>query len=156
MPSPLKHHLPAVTVTTGEEQTLALGQALGRELRPGDVVALQGEPGSGKSVLARGIGQALGVREPITSPTFTMIHEYRGMIPFYHIDAYRISCPEESDGIGLQEYFDQGGIYGPGVVVVEWPEHVSGLLPPGTLHIRLIKGDPFQPEIRRIEVNAGD
>lgn len=101
------------------EETLALGQNLGRELKPGNIVLLFGELGSGKTTLTQGISTGLGLRqEPyIRSPTFTIINEYKGRYPIYHIDLFRIETTLEVENLGLEELF-----FGSGVVIVEWAE----------------------------------
>lgn len=99
------------------EQTRRLGRALGALLRPGDVILLEGELGAGKTALTQGIGDGLGVRAVINSPTFTILKEYRGRLPLYHFDLYRIESPDEVYTLGFEEYFA-----GDGVCVVEWAE----------------------------------
>ena len=134
-----------------EEQLKEYGRELGAGLGPGDVVALAGELGAGKTTLARAIAAGLGVTEPVTSPTFTLVGEYMsGRLPFYHIDVYRLGSPgeklkpEELSEIGYGEYF-----YGPGVTVVEWADRIEGLLPEHTLWISLSYTD--DPDVRRVE-----
>ncbi len=110
----------------GEEATLALGRALAPGLRPGAVVALYGNLGAGKTVLCRGIARGLGIAEPVTSPTFTVVQEYRCPDGSYlfHLDLYRIGGAAEALAFGIEEY-----LFAPdGVSVVEWPERVEGLL----------------------------
>ena len=118
------------------EETTALGAALGRRLQAGDVVVLRGTLGAGKTVLAQGVGRGLGVREPIISPTFTLLREYTsGRLPLYHVDAYRLAGPAEAHTFGLDEY-----LYGDGVTVVEWGERVEPLLPAERLEVELAYG----------------
>ena len=111
-------------VTRCESETLGLAAEFARTLRPGDVVALVGDLGAGKTVFAKGVAAELGVRDTVTSPTFTLIQEYRGSIPFYHIDLYRLRDIEEILDIGAEEYF-----YGDGVCMVEWAEKLGDRLP---------------------------
>ncbi len=108
------------------EETFTLGRALGALLEPGDVVCLVGELGSGKTVLAQGIAAGIGVdpREGATSPTFTLVHEYRGRHRVYHIDLYRLDRLDEILDLGWDEW-----VYNGGVVVIEWAEKAGGLLP---------------------------
>ena len=115
-------------------ETMELGAALAQTFRPGDVVALYGDLGSGKTVLTKGIGRALGIREEeISSPTFTLVHEHRsGTLPLYHFDAYRIESPEEFFDLGYEDYF-----FGDGVSVVEWADRVESLLPDDAVRIYL-------------------
>ncbi len=99
------------------EATHALGEHLGRLLRPGDVVLLSGTLGAGKTALTQGIARGLGVAGPVSSPTFTILKEYAGRIPLYHFDLYRIEDPDELEALGFGDYF-----YGDGVSVLEWAE----------------------------------
>jgi len=125
-----------------EVQVNEYGRKLGRELGPGDVVALYGELGSGKTTLAKAIAEGLGVTETVTSPTFTLVLEYKsGRLPLYHVDVYRLEKPEEFADIGLDEYF-----YGRGVTIVEWADRIGWLLPEDTLRIELSYTD--DPDVR--------
>lgn len=99
------------------DATRALGKRLGRLLQPGDVVLLSGGLGAGKTALAQGIARGLGIADPVSSPTFTILKEYAGRIPMYHFDLYRIEDPGELETLGFGDYF-----YGDGAVVVEWAE----------------------------------
>lgn len=119
------------------EETFTLGRELGQLLRPGDVVCLYGELGTGKTVLAKGIAAGLGVKEVVVSPTFTILQEYRGHFCFCHVDAYRLRGPEEAQEIGLDDYLESG------VTVVEWPEAIASALPGERLDIFLscLEGD---------------
>lgn len=121
-------------VTYTESETQALGRALARELAPAGVLLLSGELGSGKSVLARGIGEGLGIdpRE-VQSPTFTLIREHRGSAGrLVHVDLYRLA-PEQAAALGLEEL-----LAGPGVKVVEWAERLPFAVP-GALALRLAR-----------------
>ena len=111
-------------ITKDEVGTLEVAGVLARTLRPGTVVALIGELGTGKTVFARGMAMALGVEEKVTSPTFTLIHEYHGSIPLYHMDLFRMNSVEEMLDIGVEDYFFSGGI-----CVVEWAEKLEELFP---------------------------
>jgi len=130
-------------VSTGEAQTQAWGTQLGKLLQAGDVICLAGELGAGKTCLAQGIGRGLDIRAPIVSPTFTLIREYRGRLPLYHVDCYRLSGPEEAWALGLDDYF-----YGEGVTVVEWADHIQALLPAERLWIALAYLDPTRRRLR--------
>lgn len=126
-------------VTHSEHATEDVGARLAALLQPGDVVALVGELGAGKTCLARGIARGLGIEEPVTSPSFILVAEYRtpaGLI-LYHADCYRLDAPAaEAADIGLDELMD-----GRGVCVVEWAERVATLLPPDHLRIDLVAED---------------
>ncbi len=133
MPAPsLSDLLPAETASP--EETLALGRQLATTFEAGDVVALYGDLGAGKTHLVKGICAAFGLPPHIvSSPTFTLVNEYKtDAFPLYHIDAYRIKHVEEFFELGYEEYF-----YGDGLCLVEWPERVEALLPEHTLRLRL-------------------
>lgn len=124
----------AVYHSTSSEQTLALGEAVGRLAGPGDVLALIGELGTGKTLFVGGLARGLGV-DPATyvsSPTFTIMHRYRGRLSLYHIDLYRIETSEAFDSLGLDEYLE-----GDGVAAIEWAEHGWGMLPKEMLTFRM-------------------
>ncbi|MCK5801400.1 MAG: tRNA (adenosine(37)-N6)-threonylcarbamoyltransferase complex ATPase subunit type 1 TsaE [Lentisphaeria bacterium] len=112
--------------STSDEQTEKLGVALAACLRPGDVVALHGDLGAGKTVVSRGVARGFGIVEPVTSPTFTVVQEYRcpGGLWLFHLDMYRIDTEESALAFGIEEY-----LYAPdAVTLVEWPERIEGLL----------------------------
>jgi tRNA threonylcarbamoyladenosine biosynthesis protein TsaE len=119
----------------GAPHTQLLGERLGRLLRSGDVVCLQGDLGAGKTCLAQGIARGLGVSAGVASPTFIIINEYRLPGASYrlrHIDLYRIESVAEARALGLEDY-----LYGDGICVIEWPERVSELLPRERLWVTL-------------------
>ncbi len=119
-----------------ERETRQFGLDLGKSLAQGDVVALIGDLGTGKTALTKYIAQGLGIRELITSPTFTIVQEYySGRLPLYHFDVYRIGDPEEMFELGYEEYF-----YGKGVCVIEWANLVEELLPEHTKTIEIQYG----------------
>ena len=120
--------------TAGMEETMRFGKKLGMLLSPGDVVALVGELGGGKTTLVKGIVQGLGVtdRRAVKSPTFSLVHTYEGRMPVYHFDAYRLEDTQEMLDIGSDEM-----ISGDGVAIVEWADKVSGCLPKEYLQITL-------------------
>jgi tRNA threonylcarbamoyladenosine biosynthesis protein TsaE len=110
------------------DATLAAGRELAAQLRPGDVVALTGGLGAGKTHFTMGLVRGLGGSDDVTSPTFTLVHEYRGgRLPVFHFDFYRMDSPAEVTAIGWDEYLDSGG-----VCVVEWADRFPELLPEGT------------------------
>jgi len=125
-----------VSHSTG--QTQRIGSRLGEMLQAGDVILLEGPLGSGKTLLTQGIAQGLGVSDLVTSPSFTLINEYRprdtgSRLPLYHVDLYRLAdAAPEAVAMGIEEY-----LYGDGVTVIEWAERAAEILPPEHLHIRL-------------------
>ncbi|MBW2558320.1 MAG: tRNA (adenosine(37)-N6)-threonylcarbamoyltransferase complex ATPase subunit type 1 TsaE [Deltaproteobacteria bacterium] len=114
--------------------TLDIGRIIGENLTGGDVVALTGELGAGKTCLTQGIAKGVGIPEGyyVTSPTFTLINEYPGRVPLYHMDVYRLSGSSDLEDMGHKEYF-----YGDGVVVIEWAEKVDDIIPAEALFISL-------------------
>lgn len=146
-------------------QTQRVGSRLGELLQSGDVICLEGKLGTGKTCLTQGIGRGLGIEEPITSPTFTLIKEYRhpeARLPLYHIDFYRLEKVEEALALGLEEYF-----YGHGACVVEWAERAKQALPEERLWITLTHlnetergilmepvGQRYQELLREFELRA--
>ena len=120
---------------TSLKKTENLGAVLGRFAEPGDIITLTGTLGAGKTALTQAIGRGLGIAPNvyITSPTFGLLHEYQGRIPFYHMDLYRLSTEEEIAALGFQEY-----IYGQGLTVIEWPERLGSMMPEERLHIDLV------------------
>jgi tRNA threonylcarbamoyladenosine biosynthesis protein TsaE len=117
-------------VTHTSEQTRELGKQLGRLLQSGDVLLLNGELGAGKTTLIQGIALGMDIRIPVCSPTFTLVQEYRGRLPLYHFDPYRLENPEEIAGVGFFDYLDFGG-----VTVVEWAERLQELAPDENMEI---------------------
>lgn len=119
-------------ITSNAEETRKFGERLARKLRAGDVVALIGALGSGKTCLAQGICRGLGVTGYVTSPSFTIINEYQGYLPIYHFDLFRLQDVTELFDLGYEEYF-----YGNGICLVEWAEKVEELLPEERVKITL-------------------
>lgn len=115
--------------TNNEMDTIELAQNLESEKFPNMIICLDGELGSGKTVFTKGIANALGIEENITSPTFTIIKEYEGELPLYHMDVYKLDG--NTDGIGIEEYFTKGG-----VVVIEWASTIKDILPDKRLDIK--------------------
>lgn len=117
------------------KDTLQLGSRLGKLCKAGDVILLNGDLGVGKTVFSKGLGKGLGIIEPISSPTFTILQVYEeGRIPLYHFDVYRISDLEEMEEIGYEDYF-----YGGGVCLIEWAEQIREILPDRTVEITIAK-----------------
>ena len=113
-----------------EKETLELAQNFESEKFPNMVICLNGELGSGKTLFVKGIAQALGITENITSPTFTIVKEYDGELPLYHFDVYRLDG--NTDGVGIEEYFNAGG-----VVIIEWASTIKDILPSDRLDIKI-------------------
>ena len=133
-------------ISHSEAQTRRLGARLGELLEGGEVIALQGELGTGKTRWVQGMGQGLQIKQQITSPTFTLISEYAGRLTLYHIDLYRIDGPAEAIDFGLEDY-----VYSDGVCVIEWAERVAKILPASCLWITLYHLDETK---RRITMRA--
>ncbi|MDR1399468.1 MAG: tRNA (adenosine(37)-N6)-threonylcarbamoyltransferase complex ATPase subunit type 1 TsaE [Treponema sp.] len=119
-------------VSSSPEETIALGEHIATLLHKGSVVALRGGLGTGKTWLAKGIARGLGVTEEVTSPTYTIISEYDGHLPFYHIDAYRLHGDNDFAAIGADDT-----LYGNGVTVIEWSERVAQSIPDTALTIEI-------------------
>ena len=135
--------------THSADETQALGAKLAERLQPGDVIAYFGDLGAGKTALTRGIAQGLGIADPVTSPTYTIVNEYlTGRIPLFHFDMYRLSSSDELYDIGWKDYLTRGG-----VCAVEWSENVEDALQDA---IRVtIEKDPFEPDTRCITIEGG-
>jgi len=127
-------------ITKSPEETKNLAVELAKELRPGAVLALHGDLGSGKTCFVQGLAEALGVKEIVNSPTFAIINEYRGSIKLYHVDLYRVKSAAEAEALGMDEFLGVDGI-----TAIEWPEIISRLLPEDTIHVYF----EFVDEIRR-------
>ncbi len=119
----------------GPEQTWAAAAALMESLEPGTVIALHGELGAGKTCFIQGLAVAMGITDPITSPTYTLIGEYEGRMKLNHIDLYRLANSVEALGIGLEEYLESDGI-----TAIEWAERAEEILPESMLHVSIEKG----------------
>lgn len=115
--------------TKSEMETIRIAQDFESEKFPNMIICLDGELGSGKTVFTKGIANALGIKDSITSPTFSIIKEYDGELPLYHMDVYRLDG--NTEGVGIEEYFNKGG-----VVVIEWADTIKDILPKEYLHIK--------------------
>lgn len=116
--------------TANEEDTIKLGEIIGKSLMPGSIIALRGDLGAGKTVLVKGIARGLGIEDEPVSPTFVIMNAYEGSVPLYHFDLYRISGADELSGIGADEF-----LFGEGVSAVEWAERAGDVLPEYTIYI---------------------
>jgi tRNA threonylcarbamoyladenosine biosynthesis protein TsaE len=139
---------PLIVETQSVAETLALGERIGRALRPNSVIALVGTLGSGKTHLVKGIARGNGVPDdvPVTSPTFVLVNEYPGRLHLYHIDAYRLRGPADLAALGFDEMAASGG-----AVIIEWADRVAELLPDDHLHIGI---DITGPLCRRLTMAA--
>lgn len=134
-------------VTASPEETEALAARLAATLRPGDVVAVSGELGAGKTTFVRGVARALGVVEPVSSPTFTIGHRYEAPVPVAHLDLYRLSGLDPEEWGDLEPYFDGS------IAFVEWPEHGTDWLPSARVAVTLTHVDESH---RRIRISSDD
>ena len=114
------------------EEMVALGEEMASELNPGTVIGLEGPLGAGKTTFVKGIARGLGIIETVTSPTFTLVTEYEGKLPLYHMDLYRIRSSEEFEFLGVWEM-----LYGDGITVIEWCERAADALPRGSLRVTI-------------------
>ena len=135
--------------TRSADETQALGQKLASRLAPGDVIAYFGDLGAGKTAFTRGLAQGLGITDPVTSPTYTIVNEYlSGRIPLFHFDMYRLSSSDELFDTGWEDYLSRGG-----VCAVEWSENVEDALQDA---IRVtIEKDADEPDTRHITITGG-
>jgi len=130
-------------------ETRALGARLGRSARAGEVFALSGDLGAGKTCFIQGLGEGLGVGDPVTSPTFVFIVEHRGRLPLYHVDLYRTTSLAEVRALGLEELI--GGEWRDGVTALEWADRAAAVLPPDSVWVRL---DGAGDEARTIDLSG--
>ncbi len=134
---------------SGVGGTHAVAASLVARLRAGAVIALHGELGAGKTTFVQGLGVALRVQEPVTSPTFTLVNEYRGDLTVFHVDLYRLAGEVDAETIGLDECMSAGGI-----TVIEWPERAPGLLPDDSIHVEIRPGGHPEARVIRIRERA--
>ena len=135
-------------ITNAPEQTEAVGQALGKVLKPGTVLAYEGDLGAGKTAFTRGLAKGLGASDTVTSPTYTIVNEYlSGRLPLFHFDMYRLSSSDALWDIGWEDYLERGG-----VCAVEWSENVSDAME-GAIRIRIEK---LGEDTRKITITGGN
>lgn len=121
--------------TNSPEETFDLGRRMGADAKPGQIYTLNGALGAGKTIFTKGMAAGLGIEEPVSSPTFTIVQEYSGgRLPLYHFDVYRIGEPEEMEEIGYDDYF-----FGEGVCLIEWAELIRELLPERVISVSIEK-----------------
>ena len=132
------------------EETEAIGEALAKRLSCGSVVAYVGGLGVGKTAFTRGLARGLGCRSRVTSPTFTIVNEYRGNIPLFHFDMYRLDSEDALFDIGWEDYLTRGG-----VCAVEWSENVTDALPDDTVYVTISRHD-LHDDWRHIIITGGN
>ena len=139
-------------VTNSPEETEELGRRLGEAAEPGMVIAFTGDLGAGKTAFTRGLARGLGIRDRVTSPTFTIVNEYEGgRLPLFHFDLYRMDSPEELFDIGWEDYLARGG-----VCAVEWSENVADALERDTVRVDIRRGGEESRRVISVEpVPAG-
>jgi tRNA threonylcarbamoyladenosine biosynthesis protein TsaE len=130
-------------IAESAEETQRYAEILGNLAEPGDVLTLHGDLGAGKTTFTQGLARGLNVNQTVSSPTFTLIHEYEGRIPLYHIDVYRLGEQAVEEDLGYEEYF-----YGEGVTVIEWAEWIAARLPEDHLSLTLEKNGSQQRTLR--------
>ncbi len=134
-------------ISTSDAMTLQIGEDLGRKLKKGSVVSLRGSLGAGKTVLAKGIAKAIGIKEAIVSPTFTIVQEYDGSsMKMYHLDLYRLSGEDEFESMGGEEF-----LYPDGITLIEWSEKIEDMLPEDTVYISITINED---QSRNIEIEG--
>ncbi len=139
-----------VIETFSAQETYTLGKEIGQQAEPGQIYTLTGDLGAGKTVFTQGVAAGLGIREPVNSPTFTIVQIYEeGRIPFYHFDVYRIGDVEEMEEIGYEDYF-----YGGGVCLIEWADLIWELLPEHYTRITIEKDPAKGFDYRRIIIGG--
>ena len=134
-------------ITHSPEETRTLGERLARVLQPGAVVAFTGDLGAGKTAFISGMARGLGIQEPVTSPTFTIVNEYEGgRLPLFHFDMYRLGSADELFHIGWEDYLARGG-----VCAVEWSENVAEAMEDDALRVDMARGADENSRVIRIE-----
>ena len=130
------------------EDTFRIGRMTGEKALPGQIYTLRGDLGVGKTVFTQGVASGLGIRDPVNSPTFTIVQEYyEGRLPFFHFDVYRIEDIEEMEEIGYDDYF-----FGGGVCMIEWPGRIEELLPEDCIDVQIEKDLSKGFDYRRITI----
>lgn len=136
--------------TSSPEETFAFARSLGEKAEGGQIYTLNGDLGAGKTVFAQGMAAGLGITDPVTSPTFTIVQEYAGgRLPLYHFDVYRIEEPEEMEEVGFDDY-----LFGDGVCLIEWAGQVQELLPENIIAVTITKNPEKGFSYRKIELEG--
>ena len=139
-----------VTETRSPEETYELGRKIGLQARPGQVYTLTGDLGVGKTVFTQGVAAGLGITEPVSSPTFTIVQVYEeGRLPFYHFDVYRIGDIEEMEEIGYDDYF-----FGQGICLIEWANLIEEILPENLIKVIIEKDLEKGFDYRKITITG--
>lgn len=137
--------------TSSAEETIELGKKIGKLLKKGDIIAMQGTLAAGKTTITKGIATALGITETITSPTFCLISEYQGTMPLYHMDVYRLDGTEDFINLGTDDM-----LYGDGVSIIEWSEKIMDELPSNTIVLKITPQDDGKRLIEIDNWNNGE
>lgn len=135
-------------IVNSEEKTIELGKKLGSLLNKGDIVCIDGDLGTGKTHLTKGIAKGLLIDDYITSPTFNIVNEYTGRLKLYHFDVYRVNDPDEIYAIGFDEY-----IFSDAVSIIEWSNYIEELIPKEHISIKIEKLINIGPNFRKIVIN---
>ena len=134
--------------TKNAKETFQLGEKIGEKALPGQIYTLNGDLGVGKTVFTQGVASGLGIREPVNSPTFTILQEYEGgRLPFYHFDVYRIGDIEEMEEIGYDDYF-----FGEGICLIEWAQLIEEILPENVISVTIEKNPAKDFDYRKITI----
>lgn len=141
---------PSIRFTSeSPEQTRTWAANWVKSLATGTVIALHGDLGTGKTCLVQGLAHGLGITDAIHSPTFTLINEYRGQLPLYHLDLYRLHAEQDAWDIGIDQYLSSDGI-----TAIEWADRISKILPPLTVHIWMSYGDNINSRVIQVFFNG--
>lgn len=136
--------------TKNARETFQLGEKIGKKALPGQIYTLNGDLGVGKTVFTQGVASGLGIREPVNSPTFTILQEYEGgRLPFYHFDVYRIGDIEEMEEIGYDDYF-----FGEGICLIEWAQLIEEILPENVISVTIEKNPAKDFDYRKITIEG--
>lgn len=136
-------------ISKSADETKRIAAEITKKLKPGSVICMYGDLGAGKTAFVQGMAQELGISEPVTSPTFTIVNEYCGTIPLYHFDVYRIGSSDEMYEIGFDEYTG-----GDGICVIEWAELIEDILPEDSIRITIRKNIENGENYREITVKG--
>ncbi|HEX3027691.1 MAG TPA: tRNA (adenosine(37)-N6)-threonylcarbamoyltransferase complex ATPase subunit type 1 TsaE [Clostridia bacterium] len=138
-------------ITHSVAETEEAARNFAKRLAPGDVVAFFGGLGMGKTSFIRGLAAGLGIRDAVSSPTFALVHEYRGPVPLFHFDMYRVGSWQDLDSTGFYDYLESEGI-----CVIEWSENIEEALPPGTIKVGISRGPDDDTRVIDIKENGED